>query len=274
MRNKTQIIINADGEWMREKIVYEPIDGESIVRASSAARKMLLPLLGKRTWMNVKDSTNFTVIREMENVRFRSGWVLDGNARELGEIWVPTLSEGSGMRVDEEFTYTPPPDMSLLFFANTTSGYSYLVAMDKINLGLYHPPLPNIYGSGKICMGGAPTPSYNPTYGIDYFLNAHLDSWGDAEWNRDLIDEMGGESMDGVYRAMRFNAETRTSVPRDEDWRNFVGGRISPSDWVVEATEAMIDANLFPKINSLQATTMRKQALDAYNTAHKEAVIA
>ena len=274
MRSKTQIILNAEGEWMREKIVYEPIDGNAIITASCANRKMLLPLFGKDTYVHARGSANFTVIKDMKEIRFRSGWTLDGNAREAGEIWVPTLCSETGMRVSEEFTYRPPVDMSLLFFANTSSSYSYLVAMDKTSFGLYHPPLPNVYGSGKICMGAAYTPSYSPALGIDTYLNNHLDSWGDAEWNRDLIDEAGGtESMEGIYRALRFNAATRTNVPCDEEWRNWIGERISPSDWVVEAVEAMIDAKLFEQMPSGNAATMRKTALNAYN-AEFGAVIA
>ena len=154
-------------------------------------------------------------------------------------VYVPAFGASVGIELDPPFVYRPPAD-TLLVLGVDMRGLGHLVMIDKETGSLYHPIVPNVYESGKLCVGdGFKFPKYNRLEGLESYLKAFLAQWSTTKWNGDLAGAGGTRPSDWL----RFDEKTKENIlPKgDKAWKNYTGGPIVPPTVFDQAFHSLFD---------------------------------
>lgn len=127
---------------------------------------------------------------------------------------VPVFSRGE-QSIEMNPEWKPPEDMVLAFITHILQHHfcnAYLIAISMESRGLFKLPLPNLYGDGKLCLGGgADIPGRNA---VDLADNA-LEDFNQSKWNRDLLSRVSRESLNNMFA---FDEQGK-QIPHEGDWK-------------------------------------------------------
>ena len=133
-------------------------------------------------------SQGLHIAEEVESVKLKTFWTsYMGEVFGAPDQW-PALKavfdEGRGY-IKKDITWTPPSYMRLWFITEhtleNTHGSTYLVC--TMDGEVYRAPLPNVYSSGRICMGS----HFNPEGSTSIECHHHaMSDFRESEFNSDL----------------------------------------------------------------------------------------
>ena len=141
-----------------------------------------------------------------------------------GDAFLPDF-ERSNDSERMQLNWTPPKDCYAYFVycekLNSSGGISerplcYFIFIDKSTKRIYRPAFPNLYDSGKICMGDA----WNPVQyeGLTSRFHYSLQDFLSSEWNADLIPPTH------LYRNLiRISSKTKNTLKPTRDWQGLCG---------------------------------------------------
>jgi hypothetical protein len=231
-----KIVIDEKGTFWKVIEERTPFDPGTMLDTMVKEAGFFAPMLAADTWLFLKKDS-VAMFKRLREIPFRIGMVME--IADGKPVATPAFdSPVGGLVSDPPFMYNPPANQILYFILVYQTIVDlptpYLVAKHTEAPGLYHPILPNVYNTGKICTGAVDPAAgrVGNRIGLEGAMNSMLQAWSASTWNSDLAGANNGNPQ----AWLKFDEKTRKHVPpAGKDWRDYAGPSIAPSPMIVEA---------------------------------------
>lgn len=230
---ESNLCLDEEGRWYKEEKVRTLIDPVSLFK-SSMDISFITPMLTPDSCIFMSPKLGGMLIYRFREMNFRAEMVVDiDNPSAKSTLFRPAFGPeevGAGFVEPDPYIITYPKTMCMLLgivFSGVSMGHSCLVAQDERTGILWHPPLPNIYGDGSVCLGDSfKIKDFTPTKdGLQILLDKFLEKWDKADWNTDLIMDAGA----GWREFLVFDEKTKKQALQSrKDWTKYCPRKVSP----------------------------------------------
>jgi hypothetical protein len=154
----------------------------------------------------------------------------------------PAFLRGAGRVIETQvavdLTFLPEAGQRLFIIINLDNAITTLLTVAEIGgtLKFYQAGVPNVFtDTGNLCVGEAdvPDPSTIARDGLYRWVALWKEAWTSAPFNADLLRAHHLETL-------KFNPETRTSIPIGENWPNIYPLIPTPDAHAVEAVKGVL----------------------------------